>query len=80
MVALSLGLKRPGREADHSPPNIAEVKKKGFIYPLLHTPSWLSVYFVQYRNNFTFISLNNYITRIETSHKSSIVAEVVTCK
>jgi hypothetical protein len=24
--ALSLGVKRPGREADHSPPSIAEVK------------------------------------------------------
>jgi hypothetical protein len=27
MGALSLGLKRPGREADHSPPSIAEVKE-----------------------------------------------------
>jgi len=25
--ALSLGVKRPGREADHSPPSIAEVKE-----------------------------------------------------
>jgi hypothetical protein len=25
--ALSLGVKRPGREADHSPPSCAEVKK-----------------------------------------------------
>jgi hypothetical protein len=27
--ALSLGVKREGREADHSPPSIAEVKKGG---------------------------------------------------
>jgi hypothetical protein len=26
-VALSLGVKRPGREADHSPPSSAEVKE-----------------------------------------------------
>jgi hypothetical protein len=27
--ALSLGLKRPGRKADHSPPSSAEIKKAG---------------------------------------------------
>jgi hypothetical protein len=26
-IALSLGVKRPGREADHSPPSSAEVKE-----------------------------------------------------
>jgi hypothetical protein len=30
--ALSLGLKRPGREADHSPPFSTEVKKNAWIY------------------------------------------------
>jgi hypothetical protein len=29
--ALSLGIKRPGREDDHSPPSSAEVKEYGFI-------------------------------------------------
>jgi hypothetical protein len=40
-VALSLGLKRPGREADHSPPFSAEVKECVELH--LHspdTPSW----------------------------------------
>jgi hypothetical protein len=32
--ALSLGLKRSGREADHSPPSIAEVKMREAISPL----------------------------------------------
>jgi hypothetical protein len=38
--ALSLGVKRPGREADHSPPSSAEVKVSGDIPPLPTTPSW----------------------------------------
>jgi hypothetical protein len=39
--ALSLGVKWPGREADHSPPSNAEVKE--FVELHLHshnTPSW----------------------------------------
>jgi hypothetical protein len=39
--ALSLGVKRPGREANHSPPSSAEVKERRELY--LHssnTPSW----------------------------------------
>jgi hypothetical protein len=32
--ALSLGIKRPGREADHSPPCSAEVRMRGAIFPL----------------------------------------------
>jgi hypothetical protein len=35
------GVKRQGREADHSPPTSAEVKKMcGSIHPLPHTSSW----------------------------------------
>jgi hypothetical protein len=34
------GIKRPGREADHSPPSSAEVKKGKAIPPLPHTVSW----------------------------------------
>jgi hypothetical protein len=41
--ALSPGVKRPGREAGHSPPTTAEVKKKLMsIQALLYTPSWHS--------------------------------------
>jgi hypothetical protein len=32
--ALSLGVRQPGREADHSPPSSAEVKMRGAIPPL----------------------------------------------
>jgi hypothetical protein len=34
--ALSLGVKRPGREGDHSPPSSAEVKECVELY--LHSP------------------------------------------
>jgi hypothetical protein len=42
LESLSLGIKRPGREADHSPPSSAEVKECVELY--LHSPntcSWL---------------------------------------
>jgi hypothetical protein len=35
------GVRRPGREANHSPPTIAEVKKSGSIHPLPHTLFYL---------------------------------------
>jgi hypothetical protein len=39
--ALSLGLKRPGREFDHSPPSSAEVKECVELYlNSPNTPSW----------------------------------------
>jgi hypothetical protein len=36
-------IKRPGREADHSPPHRVEVKNGGGIPPLLHTSSWCNI-------------------------------------
>jgi hypothetical protein len=41
-VALSLGLKRQGREADHTRVSSAEVKNGGAIHPLPHLSSWHS--------------------------------------
>jgi len=38
--ALSLGVNRSGREAEHSLPSSAEVKMRGAIPPLPNTPSW----------------------------------------
>jgi hypothetical protein len=37
--AFSSGIKRPGREVDHSPPFSAEVKSVGDIPPFPHMPS-----------------------------------------
>jgi hypothetical protein len=51
---LSLGIKRPGCEADHSPPSSAEVKEWMELYlHFLNTPSWLGVQ-SKHRDNFTF--------------------------
>jgi hypothetical protein len=40
--AISLGVKRPGREPDHSPPSSAEVKNGGAIPPFPHMSLWHS--------------------------------------
>jgi hypothetical protein len=40
---ISLGVKRPGHEANYSPPSSAEVKNSGAIPPLPHMSSWHSV-------------------------------------
>jgi hypothetical protein len=36
--AISLGVKRPGREADHSPSSSAEVKNEECVELYLHSP------------------------------------------
>jgi hypothetical protein len=55
--AVSPGVKRPGREADNSPPSSADVKNCGAIPPLHHTHSWHSVYLIKHINKFTFFHL-----------------------
>jgi hypothetical protein len=53
--ALSVGLKRPGREADHSPPSTAEVKEWVELYlQSLNMPLWHGAQ-LKHRDNFTFI-------------------------
>jgi hypothetical protein len=42
--ALSLGIKRPGREADHPPPASAEVKNAWSYTSTPNTSSWRGVY------------------------------------
>jgi hypothetical protein len=41
--AVSVGVKREGLEAEHSPPSSAEVRNGGAIPPLLHTFLWRNV-------------------------------------
>jgi hypothetical protein len=54
--AVSLGVKRQGREADHSPPSNAEVKECVALYLRFpNTPSWRGAQFKkEHRDNFTF--------------------------
>jgi hypothetical protein len=51
--ALSLGVKRPWREADHSPPSSAEVKN-AWSYTSTPQYAFMAWCFVKYRDNFTF--------------------------
>jgi hypothetical protein len=51
---LSLGVKRSGRKADHSPPSSAEVKEYTELYLYFpNTSSWRGVQ-IKHRDNFTF--------------------------
>jgi hypothetical protein len=53
--ALSLGVKQPGREADHSPPSFAEVKECVELYlQSPNTPSWRGAQLKKHTDNFTF--------------------------
>jgi hypothetical protein len=51
---LSVKVKRPGREADHSPSSSAELKNGGAIPPLPYKSSWHSTSLIKYRDKFTF--------------------------
>jgi hypothetical protein len=46
LEALSLGVKRPVREADNSSLYSTNVKNFGFIPPLLHKSSWRGAYLI----------------------------------
>jgi hypothetical protein len=52
--ALFLGIKRPGREADHSPSSDSEVKMCGAIPPLPIMSSWRRALLSKHRDKFTF--------------------------
>jgi hypothetical protein len=55
---LSLGVKRPGREADHSPPASAEVEENVDLY--IHFPTRLHgvvLKLVKHRDKFTYFLL-----------------------
>jgi hypothetical protein len=59
---VSLGMKRQGREADHSLPCCAKVKNGGAMY--LNSPIRLYAvvfnYMVKYRDNFSFLVVSGY--------------------
>jgi hypothetical protein len=60
--ALSLGVKRPGREADHSPPSSAEVKECVELY--LHSPNTPSWHGAQLRHRGIKDAQTQYVTVI----------------
>jgi hypothetical protein len=62
--ALSLGVKRPGREADHSAPTSAEVKKTIYTFTPSR-PSWPTA--VAARSESTFLGLRTHGAILITS-------------
>jgi hypothetical protein len=53
--ALYLGLKRPRREADHSPPSSAEVKNGGAMPPFSNMSSWHSALLITQRQLYLYL-------------------------
>jgi hypothetical protein len=56
LEAFSLGVKRPGSEADHSLPSSAKIKKACSYTSIPNTPSWHGTQ-LKHRDNFTFTTL-----------------------
>jgi hypothetical protein len=63
------GIKRPGREADHSPSSSAEVKNGGTIPPLLRTSSWCGTQLIKLRDNFTL-----YLSKVNKKFWEELIA------
>jgi hypothetical protein len=57
--AISLGVKRPGREADHPPPSSAEVKN-AWSYTSIPEYVFMAWCLVKHRDNFTFTFIFNH--------------------
>jgi hypothetical protein len=55
---ISLGVKRPEREADHSNPSSAEVKNGGVILSFRHTFSWRGAEFIKHRDSITYVIIS----------------------
>jgi hypothetical protein len=66
--ALSLGVKRPGCEADHSPPSSAEVKN---AWSYTSTPQYVFMAWclVKHRDNFTFTFNFIWLWHVSVTHR-----------
>jgi hypothetical protein len=74
--ALFLGVKRPGREAGHSPPSSAEVRECVELY--LHspnTPSWRGAQLKKHRDNFTFSSLHCFSSSVCSTQGKALLPQ-----
>jgi hypothetical protein len=70
---LTQGVKRPGCEADHSPPSSAEVKNGGAIPPLPHMSSWDNVKLIKQRDNFIFLPYDKQIIKLHANEMLNIL-------
>jgi hypothetical protein len=58
-----MGVKRPGREADHPPPSSAEVKMRRAKLPLPQY-AFMAWCLVEHRDNFSFTFTNHLIPTV----------------
>jgi hypothetical protein len=59
-TTVSMGVQRPGRQTDHSPPYSAEVKESVELYIHSHNaPSWRDARLKKHTDDFTFIYVLN---------------------
>jgi hypothetical protein len=68
--ALSPGIKRPGRKADHSPPSSAKIKNGGAITPLSQTNSESAGKNLPYQTQLKYYAMFPHLTELQTSLKS----------
>jgi tryptophan synthase alpha subunit len=68
--ALSPRLKRPGREANHSPPTSAEVKKMLIYISTPYTPSWRIAQLVKHRDNFIYLLSTPQNSHLRDNHSN----------
>jgi hypothetical protein len=70
----ALGVKRPGHEADHSPPSSAKVKNGGNITPLHSTYAILyGASLINHRDNFTYSAVyRNVVLKVMCAYKTIV--------
>jgi hypothetical protein len=69
--ALSPGVKRQEREADHLPPFCVEIKNDGIKCTLSHMSSWHSAELIKHRDTFTFY-IRSYVNRLKKVTKAKL--------
>jgi hypothetical protein len=62
------GIKRPGREADHSPPSRAAVKSGGDMPPFPHAYSQHCTYFIKHSDNVIFFFCEKSVVEEDHDH------------
>jgi hypothetical protein len=74
----SLGVKRPGLEANHSPPCSAEIKNGDAIPPLPKTCSWRFALLITHRDKFTLtFTINEAVSTDYTASDDWIIVNKV---
>jgi hypothetical protein len=75
------GVKRPGREVDHSPPSSAEVKESVELhFHSSNTPSWRGAQLKKHRDNFAFAFYRCFDIKIIQNIRHVFMAQITNQK